>query len=113
MPSTSPEPDSPSDRTAGGTGIGTRALTLAQRALGLDGRGARPDVAAVLHGDEPEGRGLDATETVQLHRIRLFGATGAVLMAVGALGAGAQPVLQNLCKVSAHSGSPPGCPAPH
>jgi alpha-1,6-mannosyltransferase len=95
VPSTSPEPDSPSDRTAGGTGIGTRALTLAQRALGLDGRGARPDVAAVLHGDEPEGRGLDATETVQLHRIRLFGATGAVLMAVGALGAGAQPVLQN------------------
>jgi len=49
----------------------------------------------VLHGDESDGRGLNSTETTQLHRIRLFGATGAVLMAVGAIGAGAQPVLQN------------------
>ncbi|MEU5843958.1 polyprenol phosphomannose-dependent alpha 1,6 mannosyltransferase MptB [Rhodococcus sp. NPDC047139] len=49
----------------------------------------------VLHGDEAEGRGLDTAQTTYLHRIRLLGATGAVLMAVGALGAGAQPVLQN------------------
>ena len=75
--------------------VGIRAVTLGKRALGLDGRGHHTDVVTVLHGDEREGRGLDATETTQLHRIRLFGATGAVLMCVGALGAGAQPVLQN------------------
>ncbi len=80
---------------AGRPGIATRALDLTRRALGLDRPSPRADVAVVLHGDESEGRGLDAVETTQLHRIRLFGATGTVLMAVGALGAGAQPVLQN------------------
>ncbi|WP_225726826.1 MULTISPECIES: polyprenol phosphomannose-dependent alpha 1,6 mannosyltransferase MptB [unclassified Nocardia] len=35
----------------------------------------------------------DVTE--QIRRIRLFGATGSVLLAIGALGAGAQPVLQD------------------
>ncbi len=48
-----------------------------------------------LHGDEAESPGLDDTETRQLRRIRQFGAAGAILMALGALGAGAQPVLQN------------------
>ena len=66
-----------------------------RRALGLDAPGPHADVSVVLHGDETEGRGLDAIENIYLHRIRLLGATGAVLMAVGALGAGAQPVLQN------------------
>ncbi|MEV1132982.1 polyprenol phosphomannose-dependent alpha 1,6 mannosyltransferase MptB [Rhodococcus coprophilus] len=75
--------------------MATRALELTRRALGLDRPSPRADVALVLHGDESEGRGLDPVETTQLHRIRLFGATGTVLMAVGALGAGAQPVLQN------------------
>ncbi|AKE90054.1 polyprenol phosphomannose-dependent alpha 1,6 mannosyltransferase MptB [Rhodococcus aetherivorans] len=96
MPSPTVEPDptgpAPSRRAAD---LGARAVELGRRALGLDGRGGDPAVAAILHGDELEGRGLDATETTQLHRIRLFGATGTVLMAVGALGAGAQPVLQN------------------
>ncbi|RRQ28942.1 hypothetical protein DK926_05715 [Rhodococcus sp. Eu-32] len=50
---------------------------------------------AALHGDEPEAPGLNASETSQLRAIRRFGAAGAILMAVGALGAGAQPVLQN------------------
>lgn len=80
---------------AGRPGIATRALELTRRALGLDRPSPRADVARVLHGDETEGRGLGPAETTQLHRIRLFGATGTVLMAVGALGAGAQPVLQN------------------
>ncbi|UTT50670.1 MULTISPECIES: polyprenol phosphomannose-dependent alpha 1,6 mannosyltransferase MptB [Rhodococcus] len=69
--------------------------TWVRRALGLEAPGPHADVSVVLHGDEAEGRGLDATENTYLHRIRLLGATGAVLMAVGALGAGAQPVLQN------------------
>ncbi|MEV0946625.1 polyprenol phosphomannose-dependent alpha 1,6 mannosyltransferase MptB [Rhodococcus sp. NPDC049939] len=68
---------------------------LARRILGIDGRSPRPSVAAALHGDEAETAGLDAQETAQLRGIRRFGATGAILMAVGALGAGAQPVLQN------------------
>lgn len=93
-PTTRPTP-SENPVAAGRPGIGARALDLTRRALGLDRPSPRADVAVVLHGDETEGRGLDAAETTQLHRIRLFGATGAVLMAVGALGAGAQPVLQN------------------
>ncbi|QCQ93811.1 polyprenol phosphomannose-dependent alpha 1,6 mannosyltransferase MptB [Rhodococcus sp. SGAir0479] len=72
-----------------------RAKAFAKRALGVDGRSPRPSVADALHGDEAEAPGLDARENRQLHWIRLFGATGAVLMAIGALGAGAQPVLQN------------------
>ncbi|WP_424809619.1 polyprenol phosphomannose-dependent alpha 1,6 mannosyltransferase MptB [Rhodococcus sp. 27YEA15] len=59
------------------------------------GSAPRPSRAAALHGDEDERPGLNAKETAQLRGIRRFGATGAVLMAVGALGAGAQPVLQN------------------
>lgn len=72
-----------------------RATTFAKRALGIDGRSPRTSVADALHGDETEAPALDPRENRQLHWIRLFGATGAVLMAVGALGAGAQPVLQN------------------
>lgn len=68
---------------------------LVRRILGIDGRSPRPSVAAALHGDEAETAGLDRQETAQLRGIRRFGATGAILMAVGALGAGAQPVLQN------------------
>ncbi len=49
-----------------------------------------------LHGDErPVGRPLDPGERIALHRTRLFGATGTMLMAIGALGAGARPVVQD------------------
>ncbi|WP_299563042.1 polyprenol phosphomannose-dependent alpha 1,6 mannosyltransferase MptB [uncultured Mycolicibacterium sp.] len=48
------------------------------------------------HGDErPVGTPLNAAEQVVLRRTRLFGATGTVLMAIGALGAGARPVVQD------------------
>jgi alpha-1,6-mannosyltransferase len=48
------------------------------------------------HGDERTvGSPLNAAEHVALRRTRLFGATGTVLMAVGALGAGARPVVQD------------------
>lgn len=51
---------------------------------------------AHLHGDERTvGAPLNATELVALRRTRLFGATGTVLMAIGALGAGARPVIQD------------------
>lgn len=50
---------------------------------------------AVLHRDESEVPELDRKEVVQLDRIRLLGATGIVLMAISALGIGAQPVQQN------------------
>ncbi|MGU3583285.1 polyprenol phosphomannose-dependent alpha 1,6 mannosyltransferase MptB [Rhodococcus sp. C26F] len=96
MPSTpplsAPHTTSPSP---GRSGVRERLHVWIRRALGLDAPGPHADVSVVLHGDETEGRGLDAIENVYLHRIRLLGATGAVLMAVGALGAGAQPVLQN------------------
>jgi alpha-1,6-mannosyltransferase len=51
---------------------------------------------ARLHGDElAVGAPLNDTELVALRRTRLFGATGTVLMGIGALGAGARPVVQD------------------
>lgn len=50
---------------------------------------------ARLHGDEGEVGPLNRDESKRLLRIRLFGATGAVLVLVGSLGTGALPVLQN------------------
>ncbi len=51
---------------------------------------------ASLHGDEQTvGSPLNDTELTALRRTRLFGATGTMLMAIGALGAGARPVVQD------------------
>jgi alpha-1,6-mannosyltransferase len=51
---------------------------------------------ASLHGDEQAvGSPLNDTELTALRRIRLFGAAGTMLMAIGALGAGARPVVQD------------------
>lgn len=50
---------------------------------------------ANLHRLESEAAPLDADEARRLRAVRRFGACGTLLMAVGALGAGAQPVLQN------------------
>ncbi len=51
---------------------------------------------ASLHGDEQAvGSPLNPAELTALRRTRLFGATGTVLMAIGALGAGARPVVQD------------------
>ncbi|MCB9416817.1 MAG: polyprenol phosphomannose-dependent alpha 1,6 mannosyltransferase MptB [Mycolicibacterium sp.] len=51
---------------------------------------------ARLHGDERTvGSPLNALEYRAMRRTRLFGATGTVLMAIGALGAGARPVVQD------------------
>jgi alpha-1,6-mannosyltransferase len=48
------------------------------------------------HGDERAvGSPLNDADVVALRRTRLFGATGTVLMAIGALGAGARPVVQD------------------
>ncbi|AFM17222.1 hypothetical protein Mycch_2449 [Mycolicibacterium chubuense NBB4] len=48
------------------------------------------------HGDERTvGSPLNAGELVAMRHTRLFGATGTVLMAIGALGAGARPVVQD------------------
>ncbi|WP_432421452.1 polyprenol phosphomannose-dependent alpha 1,6 mannosyltransferase MptB [Nocardia carnea] len=71
-----------------------RALHMTRRALGLDVK-ASDHTIAVLHSDESEVPGLDRRELRQLDRIRLMGATGTVLMAISALGIGAQPVHQN------------------
>ncbi|ABK73947.1 alpha 1,6 mannopyranosyltransferase [Mycolicibacterium smegmatis] len=48
------------------------------------------------HGDEHAvASPLDDAEILSMRRTRLFGATGTVLMAIGALGAGARPVVQD------------------
>ena len=48
------------------------------------------------HADERTvGSPLNDAELIALRRTRLFGATGTVLMAIGALGAGARPVVQD------------------
>ena len=93
-------PQTPTQKT---TAQSTRAILLDKpKQLVLSTLGVRPfgskprqSVMATLHGDEDERPGLNEKETAQLRGIRRFGATGTVLMAVGALGAGAQPVLQN------------------
>ncbi|MFI6866253.1 polyprenol phosphomannose-dependent alpha 1,6 mannosyltransferase MptB [Nocardia sp. NPDC050406] len=71
-----------------------RIIEWGRRALGLD---VPPSdhTAAALHSVESEVPGLDRRETLQLARIRLLGATGVVIMAISALGVGAQPVRQN------------------
>lgn len=51
---------------------------------------------ASLHGDElTVGAPLNATELTAMRHTRLFGAAGTVLMGIGALGAGARPVVQD------------------
>ena len=51
---------------------------------------------ASWHGEErTEGAPLNEAELRAMHRTRLFGATGTVLMGIGALGAGARPVVQD------------------
>ena len=58
-------------------------------------RGDYGKTVARLHDDEREVGPLNAAETRRLRRIKLFGATGSVLILIGALGTGAVPVLQN------------------
>lgn len=50
---------------------------------------------ATLHSSEPDAPRLNLRETAQLRAVRRLGITGAIMMAIGALGAGAQPVVQN------------------
>ena len=51
---------------------------------------------ARLHGDERTvAAPLNDAEVRAMRRTRLFGATGTVLMGIGALGAGARPVVQD------------------
>ena len=51
---------------------------------------------ASLHGNErTESAPLNDAELRAMHRTRRFGATGTVLMGIGALGAGARPVVQD------------------
>lgn len=60
-----------------------------------DSTGDYGKAVARLHGDEGEVGPLTRDESRRLLKIRLFGATGAVLVLVGSLGTGALPVLQN------------------
>jgi len=63
---------------------------VAARQLSLSSSIAR------LHGDErTEAPPLNDIELTAMRRTRLFGATGTVLMGIGALGAGARPVVQD------------------
>ncbi|MEU9808321.1 polyprenol phosphomannose-dependent alpha 1,6 mannosyltransferase MptB [Mycobacterium sp. NPDC050853] len=48
-----------------------------------------------LHDDERSSAPLNVRELTAMNRTRLFGATGTALMAIGALGAGARPVIQD------------------
>lgn len=58
--------------------------------------GSFSSAVARWHADEQAvGSPLNNAEVVSLRRTRVFGATGTVLMAIGALGAGARPVVQD------------------
>ncbi|MGW4120175.1 polyprenol phosphomannose-dependent alpha 1,6 mannosyltransferase MptB [Nocardia sp. NPDC004711] len=77
-----------------GESVRRRSIDLGRRAIGLDTPPADHSIAD-LHSDEAEVPGLDRREAVQFGRIRMLGTTGTVLMAISALGVGAQPVHQN------------------
>lgn len=76
------------------TGVDESTSGRSDRAAESNGVGRRTPFAA-LHGVERAAAPLDAAELGQLRIARRFGATGAVLMALGSLGSGANPVLQN------------------
>ncbi|MGC4963627.1 polyprenol phosphomannose-dependent alpha 1,6 mannosyltransferase MptB [Gordonia sp. DT101] len=61
----------------------------------IDRRGDYGKTVARLHDDEREVGPLNAAENRRLLRIKLFGATGAILLLIGSLGTGQVPVLQN------------------
>lgn len=74
----------------GAIGNGGYAAEVAARLRSLSSSIAR------WHADERlVGSPLNEAETVALRRTRLFGAAGTVLMAIGALGVGARPVVQD------------------
>ncbi|KZF13126.1 MAG: polyprenol phosphomannose-dependent alpha 1,6 mannosyltransferase MptB [Rhodococcus sp. (in: high G+C Gram-positive bacteria)] len=94
MPPTADELNSDETRPEPELPIRARVAHTVRRIVGLDANQPSSSVS-VLHGDEAEAPGLNETETRQLRGIRRFGAAGAIMMSLGALGAGAQPVLQN------------------
>ncbi len=58
--------------------------------------GSFSSAVARWHADERSvGSPLNGAEIISMRRTRVFGATGTVLMAIGALGAGARPVVQD------------------
>ena len=60
------------------------------------GPGSLSSSIARWHADERAvGSPLNDAEVIAMRRTRLFGATGTVLMAIGALGVGARPVVQD------------------
>ncbi|MEO9328517.1 polyprenol phosphomannose-dependent alpha 1,6 mannosyltransferase MptB [Gordonia aurantiaca] len=75
--------------------LGLRKQRPADSRADPEQRGAYGKTMARLHDDEREVGPLDETENRRLRRIKLFGATGSVLILIGALGTGAVPVLQN------------------
>ncbi|MFT4126378.1 MAG: polyprenol phosphomannose-dependent alpha 1,6 mannosyltransferase MptB [Gordonia sp. (in: high G+C Gram-positive bacteria)] len=58
-------------------------------------RGDYGKTVAKLHGRETESAPLDEAENRRLLRIKLFGATGSVLLLIGSLATGQIPVVQN------------------
>lgn len=74
----------------GRPGDGSYSARVAARQLSLSASIAR------WHGDERTvGSPLNAPELRAMRRTRIFGATGTILMGIGALGAGARPVVQD------------------
>lgn len=94
MPATADEQNADDITPDAAQSLRLRTVGSIRRFVGLDTNKPASSVA-ILHGDEAEAPGLNESETGQLRGIRRFGAAGAILMAAGALGAGAQPVLQN------------------
>jgi alpha-1,6-mannosyltransferase len=72
------------------------AESAAGYAAEMAARQSLSSAVARWHADETTvGSPLNAAEVAALRRTRVFGATGTVLMAIGALGAGARPVVQD------------------
>ncbi|MGK2882801.1 MAG: polyprenol phosphomannose-dependent alpha 1,6 mannosyltransferase MptB [Mycobacterium sp.] len=73
----------------------TLDLLDARRKLSRSQRSLSTSISRWHADEQVVGSPLNDTEVVALRRTRLFGSTGTALMAIGALGAGARPVVQD------------------
>ncbi len=91
-----PTPEPTPSRSSAGRRLATHlGLTRDREQPDADTIGDYGKALARLHDDEREVGPLNERENLLLNRIRIFGATGSILLLIGSLGTGQIPVLQN------------------
>ena len=91
-----PTPEPTPSRSSAGRRLATHLGLIRDREQpDADTIGDYGKALARLHDDEREVGPLNERENLLLNRIRIFGATGSILLLIGSLGTGQIPVLQN------------------